>query len=235
MKVFISHSGIDRWAARQLANLIEASGHTTFLDEKDISTGDPIDASIQQHLKECQHLLLLLSPASIASHWVLIELGGAKALGKKVIPILFHLGANEIPPAISQLLARDINDFDKYLEELQHEQASKSAPAKIKTEATVTASRTSPKEESKTRKKPGEFELHHSQGDLSKGDRVRILQVELLTDEDKEESPKWVRGMNKYSGLVTRIVGFATERDWAVIEVDGGDYWWLSSWLSKVD
>ena len=55
MKMFISHSSYDKWIARQISNLLEADGHTTFLDEKDIKTGESIDESIQNHLKDSDH------------------------------------------------------------------------------------------------------------------------------------------------------------------------------------
>lgn len=235
MKVFISHSSTDKWVARQLARLIDAEGHTTFLDEKDIKTGDSIDVSIQTHLKDCDHLLLLLSPASIASQWVFIELGGAKALEKRVIPILFHLGANRIPSAISQLLARDLNDFDKYLEELRQGDTSASGssvrgrPGKARSAAVAT------KKSERVLRRPADFPLVKSHGGLSKGDRVRIVEVERLTDEDRRAEPQWVSSMNKYSGAQARVVGVDAELGWIVVDVDDGEHWWNPSWLSKLD
>ena len=40
MKIFISHSSYDKWVARQISHRLIEKGHTTFLDEKDIKTGD---------------------------------------------------------------------------------------------------------------------------------------------------------------------------------------------------
>lgn len=118
MKVFISHSSKDKWAARRISEDLVALHAETFLDEKDISTGESIDSSIKSNLKDCDDFLILLSPASIKSAWVLIELGGAFALEKKVIPILLYVGANEIPKIINLKLARDINDIGKYYDEI---------------------------------------------------------------------------------------------------------------------
>jgi hypothetical protein len=114
MKVFISHSSRDKWIARKLSEEITNLKCTTFLDEKDIQTGESIDSEINKHLVDCDDFLLLLSPDSIKSHWVLIELGGALALKKRVVIILLYLGANEIPQPITKYLARDINEIDKY-------------------------------------------------------------------------------------------------------------------------
>lgn len=225
MKIFISHSSHDKWVARQLSNLLEQDQHTTFLDEKDIKTGESIDTAIQQHLKDSDHVLLLLSPASLTSQWVFIELGGAKALGKHIVPVLFHVAGNEIPHAISQLLARDINDIDKYLEELRKLSAlakvspKKVAAAEAKTEALA-------KRESQSSVK--------SMNGLKIGDRVRIVAVDLLTEEDKSEHPKWVKGMDKYSGVVTQITRF-TPRGSAYLAVSGEEYRWSPKWFSKVE
>lgn len=224
MKIFISHSSHDKWVARQMSRLLETAGHTTFLDEKDIRTGDSIDTSIQEHLKDCDNLVILLSPASVKSHWVFIELGGAKALGKRVVPILFHLGANEIPSAISLLLARDINDFDKYLEELRE-----------KAPATATAAQPAETPVRSTEAGGPEFVLEGTFGGLTVGDKVRITQVEHLTGEDKEQHPKWIPEMDKYSGLETHITAFWPKGLAVRLAADEGLHWWLPLWVSKVD
>lgn len=90
----------------------------TFLDQKDMEVGDSINQSIAFHMKEADELLLLLSPSSLKSTWVFIEIGGAIALGKRIAPILLHVGANEVPQPISHTLCRDINNIEKYYDEL---------------------------------------------------------------------------------------------------------------------
>lgn len=119
MKIFISHSSQDKWIARRISADLEGFGVTTFLDEKDIETGESIDASIQTHLSDCDEVLMLLSPAALGSDWVLIEIGGGKALRKRLIPVLLHVGPNDLPEALGDGLARDLNDIDKYYEEVK--------------------------------------------------------------------------------------------------------------------
>ena len=51
MKIFISHSSKDKWAARRISQDLNGLGAETFLDEKDIKTGESIDESIKKHLK----------------------------------------------------------------------------------------------------------------------------------------------------------------------------------------
>lgn len=211
MKIFISHSSHDKWVARQISKILENEKHVTFLDEKNINTGDSIDAEIQKHLGDCDHLLILLSPASISSHWVFIEVGGARALGKKIIPILFHVGINEIPNAIAYLLARDINDLDKYFDEIKPSVLSN----KIKKPAPIIISK-------------------KSIGNFSVGDLIQIAVVEHLTDEDKALDPRWVPRMDKFSGMKTRITEFSPGGN-AKLEIDEGKLLWNFSWITKVE
>jgi TIR domain len=213
MKIFISHSSHDKWVARQISKLLEKENHTTFLDEKDIKTGDSIDSSIQEHLKESDDILLLLSPASIKSHWVFIELGGAKALGKRVIPILFHVLANEIPNAISQLLARDINELDKYIQELATPSVRSRAKAPIAKKA---ANKRAPK----------------TMGGFSIGQKVKIIEIEQLTQQEREIAPGWLEDMDIYAGRETKIAGF--DGSYLNLEIDAKDWAWSPRWLIKI-
>jgi hypothetical protein len=119
MKVFISHSSLDQYVARTISSELERRGIETFLDAKDIETGDSLDDSIDGQLKDCDELLMLLSPAALKSHWVLLEVGGAKALNKRLIPILIHVGPNDLPPPLAKGLARDLNEIERYFDEVQ--------------------------------------------------------------------------------------------------------------------
>lgn len=205
MKIFISHASHDKWVARQISLRLNQEGHETFLDEKDIKTGESIDSSIQAHLADSDQLLILLTPASLKSHWVFIELGGAKALGKVVIPILYHVPANEIPQPISSLLCRDINDLENYIEEIG-------------------------KPEYKTPKKVREIlEKKIPKGLI--GTRVRVVDVDLLTDDEKEEEPGWVDEMDKYSSREATITGMAG--DWYLIDISD-EFMWHKNWLIKL-
>jgi hypothetical protein len=120
--VFISHSSNDRWIARQMAAIIERKakryGMQTFLDEVDLVGGDRIPASIKANLLACEEFVILLSPQSITRQWVLVELGGAWTLDKRVMAITYNLSAEKIPDIIEQDKGYDLNDFDRYVAEL---------------------------------------------------------------------------------------------------------------------
>ena len=120
--IFISHSSKDRWIARQMAEIIERKakryGVTTFLDEIDLEGGDRIPATIKANLHACEEFVILLNPQSVTRQWVLVELGGAWTLDKRVIAITYNLAAEKIPDIIDHDKGYDLNDFDRYVSEL---------------------------------------------------------------------------------------------------------------------
>lgn len=120
--VFISHSEKDRWIAKQIAALIEAKGQgysvKTFLFEKDIEGGESIPESIRRNIQACDEFLVLLSRYSIDRPWVLIEIGAAWALGRRITAIIDKVTPEEMPDIIIQYKAIDLNSFEEYLEQL---------------------------------------------------------------------------------------------------------------------
>jgi len=120
--VFISHSEKDRWIAKQMASLIEERGKEcgvkTFLYEKDIAGGESIPESIRRNIQECREFLVLFSRYSIDRPWVLIEIGAAWVLGKRIIAIIDKVTPDEMPDIITPYKAMDLNNFDEYLKEL---------------------------------------------------------------------------------------------------------------------
>lgn len=219
MKVFISHSSSDKWIAGQIANDLGELGIQSFLDEKDIETGDSIDQAIQESLGDCDELLMLLSPASLKSSWVLIEIGGAKALKKRLVPILLHVGPNELPDALTDGLARDINDIERYYKEVG---ARAEAPA----EQVVATSGTGERDGRRSSRSARSF---------APGDLVRLpAQVPESTYARDSYDIGWNHTMERYLGLETQITWADESRGIVEIEADEGDWVWLMDWLDPV-
>lgn len=216
VKVFISHSTSDRWVARRISQDLVSLGCETFLDEKDIETGESVDDAIQEHLKECDELLMLLSPVALQSNWVLLEIGGAKALGKRLIPILLHVGANELPHPISKGLARDLNEIDRYYEELKRR-----AYTGVRTEQTPL--NTSRRRLGKSPPPTSAFAV---------GELVRIARrPQPLADRDGV-SIYWSKPMDDYCGKVAEIVEIDGSDNTALLDIDEGEHWWALEWLT---
>ena len=62
MLVFVSHSSIDTWVAKQIAKGIEAAGASTFLDEANVNVGEDFEEKILSALNDASELLVLLTP-----------------------------------------------------------------------------------------------------------------------------------------------------------------------------
>jgi TIR domain len=73
--VFISHSSIDIWIAKQIAPEIESCGGVPFLDEADIAVGEDFEDRILDALRQAKELLVLLTPWSITRPYVGLRLG----------------------------------------------------------------------------------------------------------------------------------------------------------------
>jgi hypothetical protein len=217
MKIFISHSSRDKWAARRIAAEISLLGVATFLDEKDIETGESIDDAVAKHLRECDELLVLLSPASIKSDWVLVEVGGAKALGKRLVPILLYLSANEIPSPISKHLARDINNIEQYYAEVKDRLSANAPPPEPEPRREPQVRRRSP---------PVSFRV---------GDFVRLpSNPQRLAERASSPSISWEEGMDVFVGRRAEITLVDDDRS-VKLDVDGGVYWWAFEWLEKIE
>ena len=208
MKTFISHSSKDKWAAKRISSELNFLGITTFLDEKDIKTGESIDVKVQEHLSDCNDLLILISPASLNSHWVLIELGGAIALKKNIIPIFLYVGANEIPHPINKILGRDINEIERYYEEVKQKSRGK------------TISRVEPEK------------------NIVLDEKFKIGNIVKLpsTPQNEDVDPGWVENMDSYMGLTAKIIDLIVTENvqCALVDIDNGEWSWALSWLVKL-
>jgi tetratricopeptide (TPR) repeat protein len=90
---FISRAGEDREWAKWIANVLEAEGHTTTLQDFDFKPGHSFPHQMKIALERADHVIAVLSPDYMAKDFTLTELYAAFSgdpLGKKrrVIPVL---------------------------------------------------------------------------------------------------------------------------------------------------
>ena len=120
-QVFVSHATADKWIASTFCEKIDATGATSFRDDRDIDGGDSIPQSIRTEIQVSRELVVLLTPDSIERPWVLLEVGAAwgRREDYRIVPVLCHVTFDAIPDIIEGKKAFHINDFDKYLDELK--------------------------------------------------------------------------------------------------------------------
>lgn len=108
-KVFISYSHEDKLIAEEIDDHINSTGLVTFIDEKNIEWGDPLSLSVNDELMSSTMLLVILSPAGMKSNWVMLEIGQAIAMGKKILPFLTHPSL-EVPDLLKD--TKNISDIE---------------------------------------------------------------------------------------------------------------------------
>ena len=120
-QVFVSHATADKWIATIFCEKIDATGATSFRDDRDINGGDTIPDSIRTAIQVSRELVVLLTPDSIERPWVLLEVGAAWGRRKdyRIVPVLCHVTFDAIPDIIEGKRAFHINDFNTYLVELK--------------------------------------------------------------------------------------------------------------------
>jgi hypothetical protein len=116
--VFISHSSKDAWIARTIAEKIAAVGATPWLDEKEVKGGDLLADKIRQGVEACREAVVLVSPYSLKSQWVLLEIGAVWMQKKRVTPILHGVTFGALLP-FGDVKAIELNDLDQFLLQLK--------------------------------------------------------------------------------------------------------------------
>jgi len=87
---FISYSRTDAEFALKLGKDLRAAGVNIWIDQLDVSPGARWDNTVEEALKNCDTLLIILSTASVSSENVLDEFAFALEENKKIVPVLYR-------------------------------------------------------------------------------------------------------------------------------------------------
>jgi predicted nucleotide-binding protein len=91
--VFLSHSSKDKRFVRALAHKLKANGIQVWVDEAEMKVGESLIYKLREAVDSVDFLIVVLSPASVASPWVQKEVEIAmnqeiKSRRVKVLPLL---------------------------------------------------------------------------------------------------------------------------------------------------
>jgi TIR domain/Protein of unknown function (DUF1566) len=89
-KIFFSYSRSDSSFALRLAKDLREAGADIWIDQLDIPAGNHWDAAVEKALESSSCILVILTPASVASANVMDETSFAIESGKKIIPVLLE-------------------------------------------------------------------------------------------------------------------------------------------------
>jgi hypothetical protein len=153
MKVFISHSTIDKPFVERLAgDLRTREGIDAWLDKWEIQPGDRIPEKLEEGLSNANIFLLVLSPESVKSQWVSYEKDAwltaqveeeklAKAQkrtpSRRLIPVLYK--DSEKPFFLQSILHVSINDqnYDEGFQQLVRGMRGETGKPPLKGESTT--------------------------------------------------------------------------------------------------
>jgi isopentenyl diphosphate isomerase/L-lactate dehydrogenase-like FMN-dependent dehydrogenase len=116
--VFLSYSSKDRFIAETIIDKLEAIGVQTWADTKSMEGGGITIREIIAAIDACNEVIVLVSPNSIESQWVLFEIGVARGKDKRTTPVLCNIDPNDMAP-MKDVVAIDLNKFDQFLIQLQ--------------------------------------------------------------------------------------------------------------------
>lgn len=111
--IFISYSHSDGEFAGQVKAWLAAQNYEQVFLDVDPNTGIPVGDDWEQvlyaNVSRCHVMILLLSPNWYASNWCFVELSFAKALGKRLMPIVYKPITGQ--PVLSHIQAKILPDF----------------------------------------------------------------------------------------------------------------------------
>jgi hypothetical protein len=88
LDVFLSHATVDRGHVSLVQRQIEALGVNVYLAEHDPKPGTSIAIRVEEALKRCHVVVVLITSNSVNSAYVQQEVGIARAHGKPIIPLV---------------------------------------------------------------------------------------------------------------------------------------------------
>ncbi len=68
--IFISHAFENDGIVKKLREKLELEGSLTWVDSRELSGGDELDASIETSIRGARHVLVVVSIAALGSEWV---------------------------------------------------------------------------------------------------------------------------------------------------------------------
>lgn len=87
-QIFISYSREDENFAEHFSQLLSAIGIRPWIDNRNLTRGAHFDSRIEEGIQDSSALLVLLSPRSVVSRWVLDETAFALEAGIRVVPVM---------------------------------------------------------------------------------------------------------------------------------------------------
>ncbi|MDZ7362028.1 MAG: toll/interleukin-1 receptor domain-containing protein [candidate division KSB1 bacterium] len=113
LRVFLSYAAADGAYAHQLHHILSQRLNLQIFTDRALSAGEDWKSKLKAELAQCDIFVVLLSPNSVQSAWVLQELGAAWMLEKPILPVVTHPQVlNKIPVELSNVHLIEVKDLE---------------------------------------------------------------------------------------------------------------------------
>jgi len=116
-EIFVSYSTVDLKSVEALRDLLKNSEIQVFVAEHSIKPSENLSLALTAAIRRCDLFMVLWSGNAKGSEWVMQEIGQAKALNKKILPLVLEEKL-ELPGFIQDLKYLSVyKDHEKALNE----------------------------------------------------------------------------------------------------------------------
>jgi predicted nucleotide-binding protein len=107
--IYISYNSKDAKIAQSISSRLKAKGHKVILDVDALIPGQDWRTTLMSALESSDAVVALISKNSLSAHYVMTEVGAARALKKNLIPIV--IGNIPFPLAIQDIFSIPIPEI----------------------------------------------------------------------------------------------------------------------------
>lgn len=112
IRIFLSYAIADDMYAHKLFRILSHRRDLRVFTTEMLSAGEDWESKLKEEITQCDIFMMLLSPNSVDSNWVLHELGAAWGLNKLIIPVVIHPGTvTKIPVQLPKSQSVVFDDF----------------------------------------------------------------------------------------------------------------------------
>jgi uncharacterized protein len=123
--IFLSYAHDDSSIAEEIRTKLASVKLSCFMAEKDIRLSEEWELQIRNALRFSNVVLLLITPRSCNSRWILLESGASWVLQKSIIPLIMFVDASDLPDPIRAYQAKRIetrSEIQELVKELKNRQ-----------------------------------------------------------------------------------------------------------------
>lgn len=109
---FISHSHQDNDLVRDLARRLRDAGLQPFVDFTDLPIGADWKKTLRKQMRSADAVLMLITPASLKSPWMMTELGMAEGFERIIVPVTAGLKSRDLPAPLQTYQVAPFDQVD---------------------------------------------------------------------------------------------------------------------------